>query len=109
MQTKKNFISYFFLITFAVLLFPKDLLHDWTGHHDTIDKHCISHSPLGIENEHTHCDFLKLTAPDFCDNHKQILVSVPCTYFIFQEKSDCFYFSGKYNIHFLRGPPAFIC
>jgi hypothetical protein len=53
----------------AVLLFfaatPKDFLHEFAGHEDTVHSQHDDDGSLGFSNKHHHCSFLTLLAMPF--------------------------------------------
>jgi hypothetical protein len=62
-----TYIAYFLLLAFAWVITPAQTIHDiFADHHDTADNYCkLYHSHLGthVEEQHTHCDILKLDSP----------------------------------------------
>lgn len=48
------------LLLFAAT--PKDFLHGFTGHRDTVHQHHDDDGSLGIGKKHHHCSFLSLMA-----------------------------------------------
>lgn len=63
----KVYLSYFLLFVFAWVITPTHTIHSiFANHEDTADNFCATHhSHLGthIEEQHTHCEFLKLNTP----------------------------------------------
>jgi hypothetical protein len=61
------YLAYFLLVAFAWVITPAHTIHDvFADHHDTADNFCkFYHSHLGthVEEQHTHCDILKLDSP----------------------------------------------
>lgn len=56
-------------MAFTWVITPAHTIHDlFANHHDTADNFCkLYHSHLGthIEEQHTHCDILKLDSPAY--------------------------------------------
>jgi len=64
-----NYTAWFLLLVFAWVLTPAHTIHDlFADHHDTADNYCkLYHAHLGthVEEQHTHCEILKLDSPAY--------------------------------------------
>jgi hypothetical protein len=62
-----TYLAYFLLLAFAWATTPAHTIHDlFADHHDRAGNFCkLYHSHLGthVEEQHTHCDILKLDSP----------------------------------------------
>ncbi|MGE7773884.1 hypothetical protein ACQKLP_04135 [Chitinophaga sp. NPDC101104] len=79
-------ISVFLLLgVFSIYLTPREYLHHFSGHEDTVDEPACSaiyaHGPV-ISTVHQHCDWLHGAMESFLPEHSVHLASVP---FIFAE------------------------
>lgn len=77
-------ISVFFLLgVFAIYTTPREYLHHFSGHEDTVDEPACSvlytHGPA-ISTEHTHCDWLHSAMEMFLPEHTVRLAAVPFVY-----------------------------
>ena len=67
MKKLKVYIAYFLLFVFAWVITPTHTIHHFfADHEDTADNFCsVHHGHLGthIEEQHVHCDILKLNTP----------------------------------------------
>ena len=100
-------IAIFLLIVISVFIIPKELVHAFYGHNDTV--HAVSHSENGlpaIEKEHQHCDILNFNAP---------LYFLSLSFFKSYEKPVALYnsenckslfLSPAFRLFSFRGPPA---
>jgi hypothetical protein len=92
----------FLFMVFALILFPKELVHELYGHHDT---HCHPGLKTSLEPRHTHCKILQLEAFLFTTPHLSGLKS----YLFTITKVRVFPSTAvqKSIIHYnqLRGPP----
>jgi hypothetical protein len=58
-------------VTFLFGMTPKEFVHLFADHHDTV--HCHTGEGLAFESEHHHCDFLCFTLPPFEDDHRLVI------------------------------------
>ncbi|MBK7817584.1 MAG: hypothetical protein IPJ60_08555 [Sphingobacteriaceae bacterium] len=67
MKKLNTYIAYFLLVAFSWVITPAHTIHDlFADHHDTADNFCkLNHAHLGthLEEQHIHCDILKLDSP----------------------------------------------
>jgi hypothetical protein len=56
-------LSFLLLATLSVFITPKELLHGFSKHDDTVDVLCNNECATHVEKEHEHCDVLQLYAP----------------------------------------------
>ena len=79
MKKLNIYLAYFLLAAFTWVITPAHTIHDiFANHHDTADNFCkLYHSHLGthVEEQHTHCDILKLDSPAY---DLTTLVAVEC-------------------------------
>lgn len=72
MPGEKKYIALFCLLTIFVIIIPKELIHSFSGHKDTIDNvQNDNFKNIGIT--HKHCEMLKFETPIY-HNHVKILL-----------------------------------
>ncbi|KXK43456.1 MAG: hypothetical protein IT215_06830 [Chitinophagaceae bacterium] len=109
-MNSKNFIAGFFLLLFSFFTIPKEILHVFVSHEDTV--HCAKSNVTQISQEHVHCELLKADQ-HFVSN----IFEIP--YYDFAKKltyllPQHFTFNNGYLSNFvysckqLRAPPFFI-
>ncbi|WP_198651909.1 hypothetical protein [Chitinophaga deserti] len=86
MKQRLQQISVFLLLgVFSIYLAPREYLHHFTGHEDTIDEPVCAddyaHGPA-ISSVHQHCDWLHTAMELYLPEHSVRLAAVP---FIFAE------------------------
>jgi len=107
----KVYISYFLLFVFAWVITPTHSIHDiFADHEDTPDNYClVNHAHLGVhvEEQHVHCDILKLNTPVYdipvFDNvveYKSVINTVIANYY------EATFVSFPYSHLPSRAPPA---
>lgn len=84
MKQRLQQISVFFLLgVFSIYLTPREYLHHFTGHEDTVDEPACSavyaYGPV-VSSAHQHCDWLHCAMELFLPEHSVRLASVPFTY-----------------------------
>jgi len=104
----RQFISVFLLLISALFIVPKELIHELSSHHDTID---ICHNDGGNEaalsNEHHHCDILEVFVQPYDAPDTGVLFSAVTeiiSQYIFISSSPAFEAVDSFSI---RGPPSF--
>ncbi|MFI5217878.1 MAG: hypothetical protein ACHQNT_00200 [Bacteroidia bacterium] len=106
MNCIKKHIAVFLLFTSSLFIIPKELVHEFSCHADTIDLiHCANSSDA-VGNIHHHCDILQVFISPFSDTNSNIDFSAIC------------FITAKYNFSVIdfsfdvfrsleiRGPPA---
>ena len=75
MPGKKKYIALFCLLTISILIVPKELIHSFSGHKDTID--IIQKDNFKqIGKTHRHCEMLKFETPIYHNDVNILLLSV---------------------------------
>jgi hypothetical protein len=106
-----TYMARFLLLAFAWVLIPSHTIHDlFADHHDTADNYCkLYHAHLGthMEEQHTHCEILKLDSPVY---NLIDLVSLECCFTVIstsvpQFKTRAFSADLSYNLP-SRAPPV---
>jgi hypothetical protein len=94
------------LAALSLFITPKELLHEFTKHADSVDVICHNECSQHVETEHQHCDVLQLSSPPlhlsvntFSFSHDELL-SVQSF-----ENTGSYHFSSSAFL-FFRGPPA---
>jgi len=64
----KKYIALFFILLSGLFILPKELIHEFTSHEDTLDATCYASDGLAVSEEHHHCDALQLFLPP-CTTH----------------------------------------
>jgi hypothetical protein len=105
MQKLQKSTAFLLLLVFALLLAPKELLHE-LHHSDTSDCFPVAGTDHQVDTAHHHCDALQLSTPVFtatCDTYS-LTVLQPDTH-LFQEvkRSPV---TGTQGYSLLRGPPS---
>ena len=59
MPGEKKYIALFCLLTISVFIVPKELIHSFYGHKDTVDSY-QNDNTKHIGTPHRHCEILKL-------------------------------------------------
>lgn len=103
-QNIRKYIAVLFLLLISLFIVPKEFIHSFAGHEDTI---CFSHSGKAFEKQHHHCAILNFNAPLY----------LKVSGFLFQVSSFklqvhlinnylC-YFNDLSNLSALRAPPFY--
>ena len=104
--------SFLAVFTAALLLFgtvPKDFMHSWTGHTDTVHSYEDGEHATGFvfENEHHHCRFLKLLVTAF---GAPVILQYHPLFFLSHTTQEIAYSYIAAGVHpsqrCLRGPPC---
>ena len=87
---------------------PKEYIHLFTGHEDTVHSH-FEKDGLVIEPEHHHCSFLSYSLPFFVNDAQVIKLYKPSSvYFVYNSFIAVAYTQNSSLTTYLRGPPAFL-
>ncbi len=109
-MNRKNFIAGFLLLLFSFFTIPKEILHVFASHEDTV--HCAKSHTTQISQAHVHCELLK------ADQHfVSTVFKIP--YYDFATKltylspqhftfNKCYFSDFVYSSQQLRAPPFFI-
>jgi hypothetical protein len=104
----REFISVFLLLCSALFIVPKELIHELSYHHDTIDAcHNDAASETALSNEHHHCDILEVFVQPYNAPDAGILfssVTEIISQYTFISTSPVFEVIDSFSI---RGPPSF--
>jgi len=100
----KKYISILLFLTLSIYLFPKELIHDFFGHTDTVDHECNC-GYLHFEKKHIHCLILNLTSLPFVLFEKIIDFFTEYTNVEFNFQIPPSVYVWEYNIPALRAPP----
>ncbi len=72
---KKNYIALFCLLTISIFIVPKELIHSFAGHKDSVDSF-YNDGSSHIEIKHRHCEMLKYETPIYHNDVNILLLSV---------------------------------
>lgn len=101
----KRSIACLLLLVFALIVAPKELIHD-LHHHDTVDVHHEKGTGDQLEVKHHHCDVLELTSPVFDGSvapFRMATMEENSTVFHALIQKNC---ATSFLTAFLRGPPT---
>jgi hypothetical protein len=87
---------------------PKEYIHLFAGHKDTVHSH-LEKDGLVIEPEHHHCSFLSYALPFFVNDAQEIRIYTPSSvYPVYNSFFAVYYTQNSPLTICLRGPPVFL-
>jgi hypothetical protein len=101
---RKKIIAWFLLLTISVFIIPKEIIHDFFGHKDTV---CYWHKGAFVEKQHHHCEILKYNTPVNWTPEKFVFQNIQFSQagiLIYNEI--IIYLKNNYHTY-LRAPPIF--
>jgi hypothetical protein len=99
-------ISFLLLAALSVFITPKELLHEFSKHDDTVDAVCHNACATHVETEHQHCDVLQLSSPPLYLSVNSFSFSPDKLACISSFESTSSYHFSCSPFLFFRGPPA---
>jgi len=100
-------IAIFLLAIISAFIVPKELVHAFYEHNDTI--HSIHHSENGlpvIENEHQHCEILSFNVPLYFLSLNFFKASEKPAIVYFSDKKESLFVDSHLRLSSVRGPPS---
>lgn len=104
----RRLVGLFLLAAISVFIFPKELIHEFYHHEDSVDLICSDGCEGHISNEHQHCDVLQLNLPPlyfhvigFSFPTSDLLCSLSV------ESCSNYHFASSPFL-FFRGPPSLV-
>jgi hypothetical protein len=107
LRTYSKHIAIFLLAVISAFIVPKELVHAFYDHSDTV--HAVSHSDTGlpvVENAHQHCDILNFNVPlYFLSLSFFKAAELPFSAEVIQQAATIF-FAHHIGLSSLRAPPV---
>lgn len=100
----KKITAWLLLLAFVFAITPKEFIHAFSGHEDTVDHH--TDGSITIGSYHTHCQVLQLQVNPFKETDKTILpvIEASGTQENFPAPAVHDFITAAYTA--LRGPPS---
>jgi hypothetical protein len=108
MKRFKKHISFCLLLVLSFLIVPKELVHSLVDHNDTEDCRSVPDAPVSAEQQHVHCDFLKIITPLYLSEFNFTQFHLTEGYFVYHTPKVPEVSFSLFQLIFLRGPPAFL-
>jgi hypothetical protein len=92
---------------FCLYITPRDYVHHFVGHEDTVDEACelvYAGAPV-LSGEHQHCEWLHWEVEAYLPSHATHLPAVPHPYAVLHEALPVHSFSYPAYYFSLRAPP----
>lgn len=90
----------------TLFVVPKEVLHELTCDHDTIDIHVAAADGFAISTIHHHCDILQLFVPPYFAPDYYIDICPPQQSFAYHLIPLAFFSPEVFQKSHIRGPPV---
>ncbi|MBA3649835.1 MAG: hypothetical protein H0W62_15050 [Chitinophagales bacterium] len=105
-KSVQNILSAFLIVAFVFAITPKEFIHAFSDHQDTVDYHT---GAISVGTNHIHCQILQLQIQQFRPSDKIALSAVVfLNEAIVVSASNSIKFITEQKV-FLRGPPGYSC